>query len=599
MEAFQKSEGGKKLVQGAMSLFTNIASSANASSSSGPAPGGSNGTVKANVVERTPEDIPREELLALCMKMNKRMSVTDQKANELAKRKGILIEERRQLLELIAMAVGVGEVAKVGEEEDLKIATITETWEQWHRANRQRLKTLENRISELESISSSTSSMNVSSSSMPSPTRLMPTSSPLDTLNADTTAISDSNSPVHSSVNGNSFNGGVDQHKILVEKCSQLEVEVEEATRKANYARNQVTSLESELRTKTDALTSLQRDLDTSISKKEEAILYLQLQLNKARDGEEGRDKEAAMLKKQMDALQAQVVHGQLQVEEKDSSLRSYQDMLVALQGRLEETETMLDRNKDRIKELERNINALTVLKAENESIVNNLRRELRSAVEYKEIAERSLKDVEQWTVKSDIQVAKISSLQEQVGELQVALDEKVSQITRMRSEGANNERNHAMRTAMLATCEAQIESLKQELISKELTAKEAVERVSMLQVRLSGAETRLEERVHEMNLTIEALEEQINHLKTQQREEIKALEEAQEAAIEAIKRENAKKSSAARTLLAEREEENRILTEKVKDMSAEIQSGAPSERRIFELAQLQAKRDAAYGTHR
>ena len=42
-----------------------------------------------------------------------------------------------------------------------------------------------------------------------------------------------------------------------------------------------------------------------------------------------------------------------------------------------------------------------------------------------------------------------------------------------------------------------------------------------------------------------------------------------------------------------------RVLQAKVREQQAEIVSGAPSERRIFELASVQAKRDAAYGIHR
>jgi hypothetical protein len=91
----------------------------------------------------------------------------------------------------------------------------------------------------------------------------------------------------------------------------------------------------------------------------------------------------------------------------------------------------------------------------------------------------------------------------------------------------------------------------------------------------------------------------QVEDLKSRHLAELRSAADAHEAALEAVKRENAKKSAAARTLLGEREEENRILADKVKELSAEIQSGAPSERRIFELAQMQAKRDAAYGTHR
>ena len=64
------------------------------------------------------------------------------------------------------------------------------------------------------------------------------------------------------------------------------------------------------------------------------------------------------------------------------------------------------------------------------------------------------------------------------------------------------------------------------------------------------------------------------------------------------MKRENFKKSSLARTLLTEREEENAFLRTKNEELANEVQSGAPSDRRFFELAEIQAKREAVHGQH-
>ena len=67
---------------------------------------------------------------------------------------------------------------------------------------------------------------------------------------------------------------------------------------------------------------------------------------------------------------------------------------------------------------------------------------------------------------------------------------------------------------------------------------------------------------------------------------------------MDTIKKENTRKSSLARTLLTEREEENNFLKAKNEELVSEIKSGAPSERRIFELAEVQAKREAVHGLH-
>jgi DNA repair exonuclease SbcCD ATPase subunit len=260
-------------------------------------------------------------------------------------------------------------------------------------------------------------------------------------------------------------------------------VDLEVSRRKEEHARNQAAALESELRSKNEALAAAQRELEASAAKKEEAVLYLQLQLNKARDAEDSREKEAAGTKKQLDALLAQVTHLQLQSEERESSLRTHKEMLAALQAKLEETESQYDSSRERGKELERNMGAVSVMKAEHESIVAALRRDLKMALEFRDIADKSTRESEQLNAKLEALGAKAAALTEQNGSLQAQLDEKTSTITRLRAEAANNERTHAMRTAMLATCEAQIESLKQELAMKDATTKEAVERVSVLQV--------------------------------------------------------------------------------------------------------------------
>lgn len=54
------------------------------------------------------------------------------------------------------------------------------------------------------------------------------------------------------------------------------------------------------------------------------------------------------------------------------------------------------------------------------------------------------------------------------------------------------------MRTAMLATCEAQLEALQAEVGEKDTTCKEAIERVTSLQTALAATEARLAERVKE-----------------------------------------------------------------------------------------------------
>ena len=103
----------------------------------GGAPGSGSGDV---------EDIPREELLALCMKMNKRMQAMEIKGKELVRKKGTLLEERHLLLDWIvsdinstnnsSLAVLSNAVSVMNgkdNEGDLDISVITASFEKWVR----------------------------------------------------------------------------------------------------------------------------------------------------------------------------------------------------------------------------------------------------------------------------------------------------------------------------------------------------------------------------------------------------------------------------------------------------------------------------------
>merc|ERR1711871_817686 len=68
---------------------------------------------------------------------------------------------------------------------------------------------------------------------------------------------------------------------------------------------------------------------------------------------------------------------------------------------------------------------------------------------------------------------------------------------------------------------------------------------------------------------------------------------------INATRKELTTKISVAKTLLNEREEEVKQLSKKKEELQTEIESGAPNERRIFEIAKAQSKRDTMYGQHR
>jgi hypothetical protein len=89
--------------------------------------------VSGATVEKNPEDIPKEELMQLCMKMNKRMQAMETKGKELVKKKSSLLNDRHKLLELINT---VTNLPLSLDDQDLDMNVIESSWLKWSSAHK-------------------------------------------------------------------------------------------------------------------------------------------------------------------------------------------------------------------------------------------------------------------------------------------------------------------------------------------------------------------------------------------------------------------------------------------------------------------------------
>ena len=201
--------------------------------------------------------------------------------------------------------------------------------------------------------------------------------------------------------------------------------------------------------------------------------------------------------------------------------------------------------------------------------------------------------------------IASKIDMDNQITILQSGIDEKNTLITRLRAESVAVERNMTLKTSLIATGEAMVVSLKKEIedfksetIQRDILLKLSTEKLSCVDLRLESVQAELEKLLvnSESEKTAYTLREA--NSKKLLEDSMADLISKNNERIEAIKKENLKKSSLARTLLTEREEENNFLRTKNEELVTEIKSGAPSERRIFELAEVQAKREAVHGLH-
>ena len=133
------------LFTGAMSMFGNqIGNKPPLQAPTAPIEKGSKGPA----LENNPEDIPKEDLLHLCMKLNKRMQSMETKGQELTKQKTVLLGERRQLLDAIKQRVAIP--TSPGDDQELDTGVIIELMNKSDEHNKALISSLEKKASDLE-----------------------------------------------------------------------------------------------------------------------------------------------------------------------------------------------------------------------------------------------------------------------------------------------------------------------------------------------------------------------------------------------------------------------------------------------------------------
>lgn len=281
-----------------------------------------------------------------------------------------------------------------------------------------------------------------------------------------------------------------------------------------------------------------------------------------------------------------------VELEEKELAEANQKEMLRFLQNRLNEIDAEYAKLLDEKKGFSSQLSSHQVLKAEQEALLSSLRGSLQQALDSNSELEAEVVTLRVFKEKNTDKTEAFNSLSEESDGLRDLVEEQQALITRLRQEAEKSSQNHAMRTAILASTESDFDKTKKELKSKEDEISTYVEKIKSLtferkrEAEKHGSITsKLESHIVEMERDQEALQQDSN-------ERVIRFKKASELDLEKAQKDFNKKSGMARQLLQEKEEDIRLLNEKIEVLSAEIRSGAPSERRIFEIAQKQAKRE-------
>lgn len=344
--------------------------------------------------------------------------------------------------------------------------------------------------------------------------------------------------------------------KAEIEKISQartvLKQEVERYRIDLDHMRTKMLIGEELSSEKNKRIQELEQLYEEQKAGREEDVVFHQLQLKSLKAKEEERER----LKNECMELRSELNNMQQQNLTLTQSLDQSNDNVLVLNGKSDGLMQELERVKGRLREFEKNSAASTVLKAQQEAVLSGLKKDLNSANHHNIELQAKLKELEESKHRYENTLSRNQEDKNRLLTLEAQLEESTSLCSRLRSQLQTSESNYALRTAMLATVEAQLAAVQDTIKNKESAVAEAVERVTILQARLSDAEFRIEERVKESNARIESLQREIDDVKLSCDVKLKESKHENTVMIENMQQEHSKKSNAARMMLSERDEE-------------------------------------------
>ena len=491
------------------------------------------------------ERIEKNDLMHLCMKMNKKIKSMDAKMKELEGATGSLLDERRALVTVIKAHVPIpivippGSSSGVGDKDNIEAPSDAVDVEKIDAALRAFVETWERE-------------------------------------KADLLAQISSSEPLHTGTTGSHDNGGAPDGALRAKEAE------------LSGLRSQIAHLKGTMREQEALFVAEKAHL-------KETIKDLELKVGEFTDKtrELGAAVEAAE-KTARDLSDANQTVNSLSMilEEKELSDANQKEMIQYLQERLNDIDKANEQITEENKAATSQLSSHQVLKAEQEALLTSLRVSLQEALDNNGKLEAEVVVLRMFKDQHESKVGALEALGEESEAMRDKLAEQTALITRLRQEGEKSGQAHAMRTAMLATTEGELEQARGSLKEKELELEAAREQIDDLRAQLTKEEGRQEEKICTFKQELAESKAEQERERQAHSAQVRELVEEQHAEADKAQREFAKKSNIARQLLQEKEEDIRLLNEKIEMLMVEIRSGAPSERRIFEIAKTQAQRE-------
>lgn len=574
-----------RVLSGAMSLFGSPGSDLK---SLLPIPTGTTSTGSSSsrgpAQSQNPDDIPKEELLQLCIKMNKRMQSMEHKGQELMKRQKMLVADRRDLIALVRSTLpDCGGV--VGDEsgtEGMDMASLKGLFSSNELRRADKLRQVEQQLF-IETTGRQAELLIAQAKYNKLLREAGADSVELDSveLDGETLAAADALSTLQARLEEARREAGTYKEQVAV-----LTLQLDESQRRAE---------EQGARQSVDGGTG-----EPGVDCKPEVVVAVAPVASPSPPptagvsvGRQPSAAAQASLHRQVHAASGQIAQLQLLLQEKDNELSSQGALVRQLKGRIEtELHGETERLRERCRELERQLSAGVLMKAEQEQVAQGLRREVRALSERLTEATAARTRLEAGVELAGASAEERRRVEAELDSLRLQMVDQTALVTRLRAEAATNEKNYALKTTVLAGYEVTVADLREEIVRLRREgegASSAREDQLRMEARHRTREAELEEQLEALRQRAEKQAEEHVAVLAAQREE-------GAVAAEAAGKELAKRSSLARIVIQEKEEELRGAQSRIRELTAEVQSGAPGERRIMALAESQARRDLTQG---
>lgn len=432
------------LFNGAMNIFSSPSSKPTVAASTADVD--SKGLGRVATMESNPEDIPKEDLLHLCMKMNKRMQSMETKGQELVKIKAVLLAERKQLIDAIKQVVIIP--VNLLDDNEFDIGLAIDLLNKSEDNQKVLVNSLEQKISDLEQ-SKMVELLECENRHRKEITNLQrslnkPASNSVDTLEESVDAGASNTtedlitldlSPkendytlqenerlmkeIEVRVTQQSFNAltattyntfiygcsfsskffaaqEMQANQItLMGKIKKLESQNEDWKASESSLQATVAAFEEKLRLRNEELLADRRKSEELRVKGEEKVMYLQLQINNVKGREEQINSESISLKKESEKMKEMI-------SERELIIAQRKELIEKLQNKLFENETDIGSLRQKNQETEKNLNAAKLLKDEKEALLSSLRKDLRSMFDSKEQAILRVQELEEYKLKRE-----------------------------------------------------------------------------------------------------------------------------------------------------------------------------------------------------